>query len=175
MRSTRLSAVLLGLLALAAAGCSGSAKVGKLACPVVFIAPNLDSYTVFREGVTTSTNPDDIAFGVKLASVKSNCRTEVGGIRVTTALNFVVARNDANLRQGDFSYFVAVADARETILAKQTFALRVDFAPRQKEMRVAEEITEHLPLKDISTGGTYGVIVGLQVSQQQLERNRGQQ
>ncbi len=175
MRSIRFSVVPLCLLAFAAAGCSSAGKVGKLSCPVVFTAPNLDAYTVFRPGVTTSNNPDDIVFGVKLADVVSNCRTEVGGARVTTRLTFVVARNDADLRQGEFSYFVAVADQKENILAKQTFALRVDFAPRQKQMRVVEEITEHLPLKDVATGGAYAVIVGLQLNQQQLDLNRERQ
>ena len=40
-------------------------------------------------------------------------------------------------------------------------------------MRVVDEISTHLPLKDLSTGGKYGVIVGLQVSQRQLDLNRG--
>ncbi|HXY98690.1 MAG TPA: hypothetical protein VEI03_01730 [Stellaceae bacterium] len=176
MRSPRFRTVLLCLLALSAAGCSGGGKsVGKLTCPTAFIAPNLDSYAVYRPGVTTSNKPEDISFGVKLVNVKSNCRTEVGGVRVTTALTFLAVRGDLDFRQGDFDYFVAIADVRETILAKQNFALRVEFAPRQKQMRVLDEITEHLPLKDVSTGNTYAVIVGLQVSQQQLDLNRVRQ
>lgn len=176
MRSFRFSAVLFCLLALAAAGCSGGGKsTNKLTCPTPFIAPNLDSYTVYRPGVTPSNKPEDISFGVKLVDVKSNCRAEVGGLRITTLLTFLAVRNDPDFRQGDFTYFVAIADVRETILAKQNFALRVEFAPRQKQMRVVDEITEHLPLKNVSTGDTYAVIVGLQVSQQQLDLNRERQ
>lgn len=171
MRSFRFSVVPLCLLALAAAGCS-SEKVGKLTCPVAFIAPNLDSYTVLRQGATSAANSDNIAFGVRLTDVKSSCRHEASGVRVTTVLSFIVARNDPDLRQSDFTYFVAVADGQENILAKQNFALRVNFAPRQKEMRVVEEITEHLPVKDVGVVGSYGVIVGLQISQEQLDLNR---
>lgn len=164
-----------GLLALlAACGSSGGTSVGKLRCPDTFAAPNLDSYTQLRSGANTA-NPEDISFGVKLATVKSTCRNEASGVRVITVLTFAVVRNDPELRQSDFGYFVAVADAQQNILAKQNFALRVDFAPRQKQMRVVDEITEHLPVKDISTGGNYAIIVGLQLDRQQLELNRQRQ
>jgi hypothetical protein len=160
-------------LALLAAGCSGkSGTTGKLACPAAFTAPNLDSYTVYKPGVTPSTNAEDIIFGAKIVTVQSNCKVEPGGIRVTTSLTFAVARDDPDFRQGDINYFVAIADSKQQILAKQNFALRVDFAARQKQMRIRDEITEHLPLTDISTGSQYAVIVGMQVSQQQLELNR---
>ena len=173
MRPPRFSIIPLCLLALAAAGCaSGDKSVGKLTCPTAFIAPNLDRYVVLRQGAASAANPNDIAFGVKLADVRSSCRHEPSGVRVTTLLTFVVARNDPSLQHGDFTYFVAVADGQENILAKQNFALRVNFAARQKEVRVSEEITEHLPVKDVSVVGTYGVVVGLQISQEQLDLNR---
>jgi hypothetical protein len=171
-------AVLFGFAVLSLAGCSGSKvpqTVGKLNCPGAFIAPGLDSYTVFRPGVAPSVNANDIIFGVKLASVSSSCTNEPQGIRVRTLLSFIAVRNDDNFRQGDFTYFVAIADAQQRISAKRDFALRVNFAARQKEMRVYDDITEHLPLKDISLGNRYAVIVGLQVSQQQLELNRQRQ
>ncbi len=177
MRRRRRTGVLLpSFLCLAAAACSGGGgkPVGKLSCPATFAAPSLDRYTVFRAGGGTTT--DDIVFGVKLATVKSSCKGEEGGgMRVTTALTFVIVRNDPELRQSDFAYFVAIADGQQHILAKQNFALRVDFAPRQKQMRVVEEITEHLPVSDVSTGGNYAVIIGLQPSQQQFDVDRQRQ
>jgi hypothetical protein len=173
MRSRPYLAAAAAFLALLAAGCSGkSGTTGKLACPATFTAPNLDSYTVYKPGVTPSTNVEDIIFGAKIATVQSHCKVEPGGIRVTTAITFAVARDDPDFRQGDINYFVAIADAQQQILAKQNFALRVDFAQRQKQMRIRDEITEHLPLSDISTGSRYAVIVGMQVSRQQLELNR---
>jgi hypothetical protein len=167
-------AALCALAALSLAACSSSCDLppGKLSCPTTFIAPGLDAYTEFRPGVTPSTNTNDIIFGVKLATVTPQCQGESQGIRVTTQISFVAVRNDQDLRQRDFSYFVAVADARQNIVAKQTFALRVDFAPRQKEMRLVDQITEHLPVKNLSLGSQYAIIVGLQVSKQQLDLNR---
>jgi hypothetical protein len=170
---------LCALAALSVAACSSSSSElppGKLSCPTTFIAPGLDSYTEFRPGVTPSaTNTNDIIFGVKLASVSPECHGEAQGVRATTVITFVAVRNDQDLRQGDFTYFVAVADAQQNIVAKQTFALRVDFAPRQKEMRLVDQITEHLPVRNLSLGNKYAIIVGLQVSKQQLDINRSRQ
>jgi len=173
MHSVRISAALVAAL-VALAGCSSSKDVptGKLTCPAAFAAPNLDSYTVFRSGAAANPTTADIAFGVKVMTVKSACKNETGGVRVVTTISFAAVRNDADFRQGDFTYFVAVADAQQNILAKQNFALRVDFAPRQRQMRIVDEITEHLPVKDLSVAGNYAVIVGLQIDKQQLELNR---
>jgi hypothetical protein len=154
------------------AGCSSSTTSGgKVRCPAAFVAPGLDAYTQLRPGAS-SANVEDIAFGVKLVSVKAACKSEVGGIHVTTSIIFHAVRSDETLRQGDFSYFVAIADPQQNIVAKQTFGLRADFAKKQKQMRIADEITEHLPLKKLSAGGGYAVIVGLQLSPQQLEERR---
>ena len=177
MRSV-LGAVLLALLAASLAACSGSRTsepVGKLNCPGAFIAPGLDAYTVFRSGAAPSTNANDIVFGVKLAGINASCQNEPQGVRVSTLLTFIAVRNDDSVRYGDFTYFVAIADARQNIIAKQNFALRVNFAERQKQMRIFDDITEHLPLRDISLGNRYSVIVGLQVSKQQLDLNRQRQ
>jgi clan AA aspartic protease (TIGR02281 family) len=160
------------LCATLVAGCADMPP-GKLSCPTTFIAPGLDAYSEFRPGVTPSaTNTKDIIFGVKLATVAPECQGEPRGVRVTTLVTFVAVRNDQDLRQGDFTFFIAVADARQNIVAKQTFAVRVDFAPQQKEMRLVDQVTEHLPVSNLSLGNQYAIIIGLQVSQQQLDLNR---
>ena len=168
MRQRLLRATALGVLALLAA-CSSRDKDKMPDCPSALIAPNLDSYTIARPNAT---NPQDIQFGVKLASASASCHPEKGGVRVDTAISFVVIRTDPQFRNGDFTYFVAIADRAQNIVAKENFALRVDFAQKQDRMRVTDTITEHLPLKDPASAGSYVVLVGLQLSQQQLDSNR---
>jgi hypothetical protein len=164
-------------LAALLAGCSwfggGSDKnADELACPTAFIAPGTNAYRVFRPG--GGTGLADIQFGVKLTSVKSTCKREKDGIVVDTVNSFVAVRNDPDLRQGDFTYFVAVADGQQNILTKRNFTLRVEFDTRQKEMRMVDTIVEHLPLRKVSAGRSYGIVVGLQLSQQELDFNRRQ-
>ena len=168
MRQRLLRAATPCVLALLVA-CSSRDKDKVADCPSALIAPNLDAYTVARPNAT---NPQDIQFGVKLASADASCHPEKGGVRVDTAISFIVIRTDPEFRAGDFTYFVAIADRGQNIVAKENFALRAAFAQKQDRMRITDTITEHLPLKDPAGAGSYVVLVGLQLSQQQLDSNR---
>lgn len=159
-------------LALGAAGCGGD-KRGKLACPTPVIAPNLDMAQEFRPG--GGTEPQDIRFGVKLLSVTSNCDSDKAGLRTDMHLTFVAARADPALKQDDFTYFVALADAQQAILRKQEFTIHVEFAPRQNQLRVTDEIAVGLPVRDLGAGSQYAIVVGLQLTPEQVELNRKRQ
>jgi hypothetical protein len=155
------------------AGCSwfgGGDKKADSGCPTTFIAPDLDALTLMRPG--GGTTPADIRFGVKLFSANSTCTGEKVGIRTDTSMSFVVARNDPDLKQGQFTYFVAVADAQQNVLAKQDFTLQVEFGPRQNQIRISDEISEHLPVRDAASARNYSIVVGLQLTPEQLELNR---
>jgi len=156
------------------AGCSwfggGDKKQADSGCPTTFIAPDLDALTLMRPG--GGTTPADIRFGVKLFAANSTCTNEKVGVRTDTNMSFVVARNDPDLKQGQFTYFVAVADAQQNILAKQDFTLQVEFGPRQNQIRISDEISEHLPVRDPASARNYSIVVGLQLTPEQLELNR---
>ena len=162
-----------GMLAIGMAGCFGSTEsTGKLVCPTPLIAPDLDAAAQLRSG---GSSPDDIRFGVKVMSVNTNCRTEKIGLTADTRIGFVAARNDPTLTHGEFAYFVAVADAQRNVLNKKEYTVSVEFAPRQNRLQVSDQVVIGLPVRDLSAGGKYLIIVGLQLSPEQLEFNRKQQ
>jgi hypothetical protein len=142
----------------------------KVACPNTLIAPDLDALTVMRPGGGTS--PADIRLGVKLFSAKSSCTGDKSGVATNTDLLFVAARNDPDLKQSQFTYFVAIADAQQNILAKQDFTLQLEFAPKQNQMRISEAIKENLPLRNAAAAQNYTIVVGLQLSPEEVELNR---
>jgi hypothetical protein len=142
----------------------------KAACPGTLIAPDLDALTLLRPGGGTS--PADIRFGVKLFSASSSCSGDKTGVHTDTDLLFVAARNDPDVKQEQFTYFVAIADAQQNILAKQNFTLQVEFAPKQNQMRISEALKETLPLRNPASAGNYSIIVGLQLTPDQVELNR---
>ncbi len=53
--------------------------------------------------------------------------------------------------------------------------MSVEFSPRQGQVRMSDRVAVGLPLRDLSAGGKYLIIVGLQLSQEQLDFNRKQQ
>lgn len=161
-----------GVLLLGPAGCSSTESVGKLVCPTPIIAPDLDALAQLRPG---GSGPEDVRFGVKVLSVNTNCGTQKIGLSADTRIAFLAARTDPAVRKGDFAYFVAVADARHNILNKKEYTVSVEFSPRLNQIRVSDQVTVGLPLHDLSDGGKYNIIVGLQLSAEQLEFNRKRQ
>lgn len=171
MHRFRQEIAVLGLLMLGLAGCGGTKSIGKLSCPTPLIAPDLDAAAVLRPG---GSGPEDLRFGVKLASVNSKCSTEKIGLSADIRIAFVVARADQQVKRGDFAYFVAIADAQRNILTKKEYKVGVEFSPRLKQLNVTDQVAVGLPLHDLSNGGKYLIIVGLQLTPEQLEFNRKQ-
>jgi hypothetical protein len=173
MRRFLCRAAVAGALGLGVTGCFGSTEsTGKLVCPTSVIAPDLDAAAQLRPG---GSGPDDIRFGVKVMSVKTNCRTEKIGLTAEARISFLAARNDPTLKQGEFAYFVAVADAQRNILNKKEYTVSLEFSPRQNRLQVSDQVAVGLPVRDLSSGGKYIIIVGLQLTADQLEFNRKQQ
>jgi hypothetical protein len=172
MRRFRQEIVVLGVLMLGLAGCGGTESIGKLACPTPIVAPDLDAAADLRPG---GSGPDDVRFGVKLVSVNSNCSTQKIGLTADVRIGFVVARADPKLMRADFAYFVAIADAQRNILNKKEYKLSVEFSPRLGRLNVSDQVAIGLPLHDLSNGGKYLIIVGLQLTPEQLEFNRKQE
>ncbi len=173
MRRLLRRATIPGRLLLALAGCFGSTEsTGKLVCPTPLIAPDLDAAAQLRPG---GSGPDDVRFGVKLVSVNTSCSSEKIGLTADTRISFLAARTDPSVTHGDFAYFIAVADAQRNILNKKEYQMSVEFSPRQGQVRMSDQVAVGLPLRDLSAGGKYLIIVGLQLSQEQLDFNRKQQ
>jgi hypothetical protein len=174
MRRLLRRAAVPSVLALGVAGCfgGGTDSTGKLVCPTPLIAPDLDAAAQLRAG---GSGPDDIRLGIKVMSINTTCRTEKIGLTADMRISFATARSDPTLTRGEFAYFVAVADAERNILNKKEYTVSVEFAPRQNRLQVSDQVAIGLPVRDLSTGGKYLIIVGLQLSPEQLEFNRKQQ
>ena len=70
-------------------------------------------------------------------------------------------------------FFVAIIDSEENIIAKRTFASEAAFVDGRRRAGVREEIEQVLYLKKDEFGTDYIVVVGLQLTKNQLEQNRG--
>jgi hypothetical protein len=172
MPGFRQEIAVLAVLMLGLAGCGGTQSIGKLSCPTPLVAPDLDVAADLRPG---GSGPSDVRFGVKLVSVNSNCSTEKIGLSADVRVAFVVARADPKLTRAEFAYFVAIADAQRNILNKKEYKVSVEFSPRLSRLNVSDDVAVGLPLHDLSNGGKYLIIVGLQLTPEQLDFNRKQE
>jgi hypothetical protein len=156
------------LIAAVVAGCSSDNV--SLTCPGAEIAPDLGAIAQFPPGAGRALS--DIQLGGKIRAVATACKREDVGIASTLDITFFAARNNSQLRRGVLPYFVALADSTGTILAKQNFTIPVQFTPTQNAVEFHDNITTHLPVRNVATGDSYAIIIGFQLSAEELAFNR---
>lgn len=170
MRLFPIGAALVVAGALAVSGCGWfGGKETKLVCPASFIAPDTDKVAVFKPGGTTL---NDVRYGVQIADVQSKCERGDRGIIVDTKVAFRLVSSDNSMRGGSFQYFVSVVDGNQNILTKKDYVVPFEFDARLHELTRKDELVEKLPLLDPGTGGNYAIVVGLQLTEAQLQFNR---
>lgn len=73
-----------------------------------------------------------------------------------------------------YPYFVAVTDQTGVVVAKEIFAASMIYASNQTQGTQEETIFQNMPFPDTANGQTYNVIVGFQLSPEQLDYNHKQ-
>ena len=177
----RKSFAALGLFAgvLALGGCSmfggGEVKPGEvaLACPKVGIVRELQEVTQFRAG---GKDMADVTSRAALTDYTGNC--EYGSDGVTVNLNlFVLAERGPALQgsQATYRYFVAVSRPdEETPVSKSEFETTVEFPKGQTRVVTKEELTPRIPLPKDVNAKNWTVLVGFQLTPEQLNFNMAQ-
>ena len=156
-------------LALALAACSGS---GPPACPHVVIMPELRAVAKFGPG--PGRQDSDAIYGARLLAADASCSADKkkGGVTVATKLGVTAVRVKPDVRKGQVTYFVAVIDRRQTILNKRDFVIDLSFPAAQSRLEVTEQLEEFIPLPKDANGADYGIIIGFELTPDELQYNR---
>jgi hypothetical protein len=174
------AAGLIGVLPLMAA-CSGNGGKGQeasaagdtpeLACPKVTIPDETREVTQFRSG--GAHDMTDVVSRAAVLQYDGGC--EYGDKAVTVNLNLLLgaergpAARDA---QGAYQYFVAITDPAGRIIGKQQFDTTIGFSPNVGKGTSVEELVQQIPLAQGSSAAGYGILVGFQLTPEQLAFNR---
>jgi hypothetical protein len=160
-------------LALLAAGCSslglGSSSVK---CPNAGIMQDLQAVAKFGPGPGRTDN--DIAYGARMLKADVSCDMDKkrGGLAVSTTLAISALRTRTDVRKAQLTYFVAVVDRRQTILAKREFVIDLEFPSTQQRLDISEQHEEFIPLPKDASGPDYGVVFGFELTPDELQYNR---
>ena len=159
---------LIGLLA----GCDTLFPGPQGPCPTVSIVSDAARLTQYREGAGRDLT--DVRYRAEISNVQFNCRYQRDGrLMAALAIDIVATRGPAaEGGSGNFPFFVAIADSRQNILAKEVFDSVIEFERRQRRVGVREEIDQELSLAGDDSGANYEVLVGFQLTAEQLEQNR---
>ena len=165
----------LRLMAIAAVAGIAAACTGTPAppCPGVSILGDASEITLFAPG--RGQDLTDVAYRGSIERVAGSCDYTRAGDSVTNtvAARLVATRGPAAQgNESTFVYFVAVVDKEENILARERFESRFTFDANQRQAAAIEEIEQIIPIRADLRGLDYDILVGFELSPEQLEFNR---
>ncbi len=93
----------------------------------------------------------------------------------TTGVRLLVTRGSAaQSAETEVVFFVAVVDKEQNILARERFTSTFGFQANQRQAGAVEEIEQIIPIRDGLRGLDYEILVGFELTPEQLEFNRQQ-
>jgi hypothetical protein len=145
-------------------------------CPGVSVRPDLRRLVEFYDP-SKPTEAGKIS-EISIDAVRNVCRTENAQIVMQIDLSLSGKTGPkARVKPSDkpsfaYPYFVAVTDPQGNVLSKEIFAASVAYASDQKEIKQTESIFQNMPFPDSSIGQSYTVVVGFQLTPEQLAYNQ---
>lgn len=158
-------------LLIAVAGCGLFRKPETRPCPRVSILNEAGRVTQYRPG--PGRDLIDVAYEAEIGPLRSQCRYLENQLTVGTEVTFLVERGPAGgERTTSLPFFIAVTDNANNILAKEVFDTEVSFPTGLRQGQTVDEFEQSLMLKEGETGADYEIIVGFQLTEEQLRLNR---
>lgn len=160
------------------AACSSGKDIAP-ACPRVAVLNGAGSLTRFAPG--PGRDILDIDFQADITDVVSACRDDQKRdgkpiSLVALAPVLVASRGPANQdRQARFSYFVSVIDSGQNILNKAIYPVQIDFSGNHNRVVLRDDdppITVDVPNAKGAAARSYEILVGLQLTQDEIDYNR---
>ena len=163
---------------LAVAGCDTTeglfGKEKTAACPVTGKLDTGDRLVRFGEG--PGREEADVALAVEVTHVLAACSFEVEENfgEVELSLWFRARRGQAGAGTEDrFGYFVAVASPDDEVITRRTFERELELADEGAWTTVSDRLEVGMSVAEGTDLSTYRIYVGLELSREQLEYNRG--
>jgi hypothetical protein len=173
---------LVAMVLLAVAACGTSADKNRPPpCPRLSVLSDAAELTRFAAGA--GQDLVDVDFQVEISDLLAGCQyvePESGKdkqvIVVAMAPVMVAIRGPANRdREAQFDYFVSVVDSERDVLNKQNFGVTVKFPGNLTRVSLKDDdppVTVDIPLAADRDATDYQILVGLQLTPDELEYNR---
>lgn len=163
----RALAPLAGLLALAA--CASNAPPPL--CPPAGAVAGVERMTTFRPG--GGEDLTEKVFEASIDGVDAVCEYDDDGLEMAMNVRLIAERGPADTsRQAAFQYFVAVEDGPGNITAKEIYDVVLPFEGNVRRVGTLEEVDVTVPAPQSRSFAGIRVLVGLQISREQVEYNR---
>lgn len=162
----RLPLVLTGLALLA--GCAGEPEVRP--CPRAVVLNDASKQVKFDGQGRDLT---DVLFEASVSTGRLICEYDENVLDVDLQVEVIASRGPANNdRLANVTYFVAVSQLDQTVLARESFDIAIPFPGNRTRVSGLEEIGQVITLPAGQDGGDYVIYVGLELTHEELEYNR---
>ncbi len=171
--TTPRSAALLALGLAAVLAACGSSDKAQPACPSGLIPADAAKITRFQDG--PGRDLTDVIAEATIQDILVQCEYKKKVADIDLQIAVVGTRGPADRsRVAEFEYFVAIVDPQQNILVKQPFKVRFEFNDNRTQLGTIEQIEPRLPLPDPSKADQYRILVGFQLTPEELAWNRSQ-
>ena len=153
--------------------CSGGEKP-EAACPRGIIPADSASLTRFREG--PGRDLTDVVAEGEIANILIQCKYDKRSVTVDLQIAVIGDRGPADRsRVAEFEYWVAILDPEQNIVTKQPGRARFEFKDNRTRIgQILSEFEPYIPLADLKKGPDYQILVGFQLTAEELAWNRSQ-
>jgi hypothetical protein len=143
-------------------------------CPTMAAVLDASSLTVFRQG--TSPDPSNVLYTVQIVEVGGKC--DYDKKKRSADSDLTVTFRATRAPTGDaveyaVPYFVGITEGSDRVLTRQAYTVPLSFAPGQASVTFTDEVkSADLTAKRGEFPYDYQILVGLQITKEQLEYNR---
>jgi hypothetical protein len=164
------------LLVPLAAGCNvlNRSSEANFGCPSGEVPREASKVTRFRDG--PGRDLTDIVVEGEIYDILIQCKREKQTVAVDLQIGFSATRGPADRsRRADFDYWVAIVDGQRNVLSREAGRVRFDFKDnRMKLSYVSDEMEPLIPFKDPKEPSGYFIVVGFQLTPEEMAWNRSQ-
>lgn len=144
-------------------------------CPTVTVRPDLRRLVEFYDPDKPSDSKK--ISEVTIVHVQNTCRVE--GDKLVMQIDLSLSGKTgpkARVKPTDkpsfvYPYLVAVTDDKGVVLAKDIFAASMVYGANQNDLAYTESVFQTMPFPDAASGQIYNVVVGFQLTPEQLAYN----
>lgn len=139
------------------------------ACPRVAVLADAARIVKFRQG--QGRDLTDVLYEGQFRDITGTCAYDMkrSHIDLEFSVDIEIARGPAETtRRVGVEYFVSVVDPNQNILGKQKFTTSFQFEGNANRAVITEDVNSRLPLQDVKLGPGYAVLIGFQLSAEEL-------
>lgn len=158
-------------LVICLSSCSLLKRTDPRVCPSVSILDHAGVVTLYQTG--NGRDLTDVTLKARLEDLTTSCAFQGPRVSVLLKVSIIgVLGPSGKPKVFAVPFFVAISDPEQKILAKEVFESALEIPVGHNSIRIYEETEQIITLENENQSGLYEVIIGLQLTDEQLGENR---